>query len=270
MKLDKLSAANQSILESCPSNIVITNKDNVVIQISSELCDLLELDANLIVNKMSVSEHPILGELLNSAKSIEITNNDGTAYKFSHMIFNDADDKLQTHVFTNISTMLDLYNENQRLMEEARQLQLIDSDTSLLTHRALLLVLESQLSQCRRYETVLSVIKLNLNIEPDNPDFKLKAVKISRLLKDQLRWSDMIARSSEQQFTIILPETDQIDALALISKLKQKITLWPDNYPITFAHVEWSKTMSSSDLLESCEKTITQNTIKINEGQDVA
>lgn len=268
MLTDNLSAANQSILESCPSDIVTTNEENRVTQISSGLCHLLGLDAETINNKMLVSDLPVLRELLNSSSSIEIISNDGTPYKFSHSVYKHDD--IHTHVFTNISTMFDLFNENQRLREEALQLQLIDSDTSLLTHRALLLVLESQLSQCRRYETPLSVIKLGINIDPANPALKLKTIKISRLLKEKLRWSDMIARSNENHFTIILPETDQKNALSLIRKLKHNIDCWGDNCTVNFGFVEWRKNMSSSHLLDICEQSLLQSYNKQGAGQDVA
>jgi len=266
MIMDKLSAANHSIFESCPSTIIRVNQNNKIVQISPELCTLLKLEMANVIDHTPAEASPLLAQLLESSETIEITTDNGTPYQFSHTVFEINENDIDTHVFTNISTVLDLYGENERLKEEARQLQLIDPDTSLLTQRALLLVLESQLSQCRRYETSLSVIKLNLEIASDSPDLRLKALKISRLLKDQLRWSDMIARSSDKQFTIILPETDYQDALNLSGKLTQAITQWNDDFIVNIGIVEWSKTMSSSDLLDYCEQEVIQH----KSGQDVA
>jgi diguanylate cyclase (GGDEF)-like protein len=166
--------------------------------------------------------------------------------------------------------MLDLYSENQRLKEEARQLQLIDQDTSLLTKRALLLVLEAQVSRCRRYETPLSVIMMDLNNDGDSAEIKLKLLRLSRLLKDQLRWSDLIARSATKQFTIILPETERTDSASLINKLRDTIDLWGDEYAVNFGLAEWKKGINASDLLMCCEDDMHDRTQSSNNGQDVA
>ena len=267
MMMDSLNVANQSILESCPSDIIRVDQDNTITQISSGLCKLLDVDEKTILHCSSTSTHSLISKLLNSTSSVEIETDNNICYQFSHIYFDNNDDSTRTHVFTNITTVIDLYGENQRLIEEARQLQLIDVDTSLLTHRALLLVLESQLSQCRRYETPLSIIKINLNITNDNAELKLKLLKITHLLKDQLRWSDMISRSATNQFTILLPKTDEYASLLLINKLKATITQWEGDHPINFGIAEWNKNMSASELLDLCENTLNA---QYNNGQDVA
>ncbi|NOY66613.1 MAG: diguanylate cyclase [Gammaproteobacteria bacterium] len=271
MKIDNLTVANQSIFESCPGYIIRVTEDNRIIQISPDLCTLLFINENYTSTDPQVSSHPLVTKLLTSSASVEITTEDNTLYQFSHSFFDNNTDDTRTHIFTNISIVLDLYGENQRLMEEARQLQLIDTDTSLLTQRALLLVMESQLSQCRRYETPLSVIKLNINFDTDCADFKLKLLKITHLLKDQLRWSDMIARSGSKQFTILLPTTDKHSSLQLINKLKQVIGQWHSDYSVSFGISEWNKNMSSSELLDDCEQSLINSiTTSTNNGQDVA
>ena len=270
MMTEELNVANQSILESCPSDIIRINEEDVIVQISSGLCTLLGIDESHIINVPQISRPPLISQLINSTTSVEIKTEDNTLYHFSHTFFDNNDDHSRTHIFTNISTVLGLYGENQRLKEEARQLQLIDADTSLLTHRALLLVLESQISQCRRYETSLSVIKLNLDFDCDVSDFKLKLLKITHLLKDQLRWSDMISRSDKKQFTIILPETDECSSISLINKIQNNINQWEGSHPVSFGFSSWNKNMSSSDLLDACEQSLLQKDNKYNNGQDVA
>jgi len=267
MMMDSLNVANQSILESCPSDIIRVNQDNTIVQISSGLCNLFNIAENEILHCSGNLMPPVINQLLNSTASVEIEIDNNICYQFSHVFFDNNDDHTRTHVFTNITTVIDLYGENQRLIEEARQLQLIDVDTSLLTQRALLLVLESQLSQCRRYESPLSIIKINLNITDDNAELKLKLLKLTHLLKDQLRWSDMISRSATNQFTILLPKTDEYASLLLSNKLKSIIDHWEGDYPVNFGITEWNKNMSASELLDLCENTL--NT-RYNDGQDVA
>ena len=43
---------------------------------------------------------------------------------------------------------------------------------------------------------------------------------IARLLKDQLRWADLIGCSNEQDFILVLPETSAEASLQLIEKLR--------------------------------------------------
>jgi len=271
MIMDKLNVANQSILECCPSDIVQLDSSYNVTRIGEGLCTLMGLNAEQVIGQNGLDIHHHLKKLLESENHTSITTTDGSTYKYNHIVHAGKDGDTGTlHVFTNITYIVDLYNENQRLKEEAKQLQLIDRDTSLLTHRALLLILESQVSQCRRYETPLSIIKLAFEADRDNPDFKHKILKISRLLKEQLRWSDLIARSGEGQFTIILPETEHKSAANLISKLRKMICQWDDNCHVNFGTANWAKGSNSTDLLKECDNNLVKNSGSQTIGQDVA
>lgn len=270
MVMENMSVANQSILESCSSSILRLDETGNITYISDELCQLTGLEQAQLINKSAKNISPVLTQLLQSSGSVDIKSADEAHYHFTHNKINEPDQSGEIHIFTNITTVLDLYSENQRLKEEARQLQLIDQDTSLLTKRALLLILESQVSRCRRYETPLSVIMLDLGIHSDSADMKLKLLKLSRLLKDQLRWSDMIARSADNQFTVILPETERPDSIALINKLKEIINQWDDNDTICFGLSVWKKGINASDILGRCESDLNDNISALKNGQDVA
>jgi len=270
MAVENLSVANQSIMESCSTSILKLDGAGNITYISGELSHLAGLDKDQLLGTPAESASPVLMQLLHSEDSVDITSADGRNYHFNHTRIHETNHSDVTHIFTNITTVVDLYNENQRLKEEARQLQLIDQDTSLLTKRALLLILEAQVSRCRRYETPLSVMMLDFEIQGDSSDVKLKLLKLSRLLKDQLRWSDMIARSADNQFTVILPETERDDTNSLINKLKEIIKQWNDNDSIHFGQSEWKKGINASDILGQCEKDLGDNINTTKNGQDVA
>jgi len=270
MATDIVNVANQSILESCTSSLLRLNTDGSILSISQDLCQIAGIDPDKTNGKTAATLSPILEQLLSSEENAEITAMDGHQYHFTHSLISDPQRAETLHVFTNISTMVDLYGENQRLKEEAKQLQLIDQDTSLLTKRALLLILEAQVSRCRRYETPLSIIMLDINYASDNTDIKLKLLKISRMLKDQLRWSDMISRSADNQFTIILPETEHQACISLVNKLKDTIKQWNENFSVCFGLTEWEKGVNASDLLSRCEVNLKEKVNSVENGQDVA
>ena len=270
MATDNVNVANQSILESCSSSLLRLDADGSILSISHDLCQIAGIDPEKASGETAATLGPILDQLLKSESNAEITSTDGHLYHFTHTTMSDRQRSETLHVFTNISTVVDLHRENQRLQEEAKQLQLIDQDTSLLTKRALLLILEAQVSRCRRYETPLSIIMLDMNYDTDSTDLKLKLLKISRMLKDQLRWSDMISRSADNQFTIILPETEHQACISLVNKLKDTIKQWNESFSVSFGLTEWEKGVNASDLLSRCEVNLKEKINNAEKGQDVA
>lgn len=268
--METVNVANQSILESCTSSLLRLDKSGNITAISPELCHIISLPAEDCLGQAVTDLNPVLTQLLQASGHAAITTDAGQQYYFSHTQLNDDQNDDAVHVFTNITTVLDLYRENQRLQAEAQQLQLVDQDTSLLTKRALLLILEAQVSRCRRYETPLSIIMLNITEQNEQTDMKLKLLKISRMLKDQLRWSDMISRSADNQFTIILPETEHPACISLVKKLKDTIAQWQESFTVCFGLAEWEKGVNASDLLSRCESNLKEKDCSTNSDQVVA
>ena len=252
MDTEPQAAANQSIYESCTTDFIKLDAEGCVISISQPLCQLINSTVEQVVGSHARESGTHLDTLLNSNELATINADNGSQYRFNHTSLPDISDNSCLHIFTNISTIHDLYSENQRLKEEARQLQLIDPDTSLLTQRALLLVLESQVARSRRYNTPLSVLILKLNTESSTHTHKINMLKLSRILKDQLRWSDMIARSNESSFTIVLPETDQNAAQNLVEKLQSVLNLTNTNLAVLSGIATWDRNISSVELLDHC------------------
>lgn len=270
MSIETVKVANQSIPDSCPSSLLRLDASGNILAISAELCKVINIDADKCKGKSAKKLSPVLEHLLQSTENTEVTAADGQRYYFNHKLLTDKQDTESLHVFTNISILADLHRENQRLKEEAQQLQLVDQDTSLLTKRALLLILEAQVSRCRRYETPLSIIMLDINNISEQADMKSKLLKISRMLKDQLRWSDMISRSADNQFTIILPETEHQACISLVNKLKDTIKQWNEDFTVCFGLTEWEKGVNASDLLSRCEINLKEKLTSDHSGQDVA
>ncbi len=130
-------------------------------------------------------------------------------------------DQARARLYIDVSRQAELESQEKKLKDDLRQNSLTDPATGLLNQRGLLLALEPQVARSRRYNNPMSVIMMALS------DFanaeKCSHLEVARLLKDQLRWADLIGRSPGGEFLLILPETSPEAAAALADKLTRLI-----------------------------------------------
>jgi diguanylate cyclase (GGDEF)-like protein len=126
-------------------------------------------------------------------------------------------DHAQARLFLDISRQVSLEQAHSRLNEELKQHVLTDHNTGLLNERGIMLALEPQVARSRRYNSTMSVVVLDAHCTTDSSGAH---PHIARLLKDQLRWADLIGCSSEQEFILVLPETGSDASMQLIEKLR--------------------------------------------------
>jgi diguanylate cyclase (GGDEF)-like protein len=146
--------------------------------------------------------------------------------------------------------------ENEHLQAELQAQALHDPLTGLLNRRGLLVALEPQVSRSRRYNSPLSVVIMDVYAANAADDLLLR---ISQLLKDQLRWADMIGCSENREFIMVLPETRREDALTLTEKLNELMAReFPEPAPVWAAYgvVEWQKTDNTGTLLRRAQTAL--------------
>lgn len=140
----------------------------------------------------------------------------------------------------------------EHLSHQLREQSLNDALTGLPNRRALILALEPQVSRCRRYHSQLSVVLMGID-SAGNRENSLQHMAVSRLLKDQLRWADLIGCGEEGEFILVLPETGEEDALRLVQKLSSQLAQLPnaDGTPISasFGVTAWRKSDDANALL---------------------
>lgn len=128
------------------------------------------------------------------------------------------------HLYQDVTDYHLLLLESERLRDDLALHATRDPLTSLPNRRALLQGLESQVSRTRRYGNPLSVMVLKLEglatlrLEGENT-VEHAVVTTAQLLKDQMRWVDMIGRLEEDEFLLILPETTEDAGWILRDKL---------------------------------------------------
>jgi diguanylate cyclase (GGDEF)-like protein len=150
----------------------------------------------------------------------------------------------------------------EQLSHQLREQSLNDAVTGLPNRRALMLALEPQVSRCRRYLGQMSVVLMGLD-SAGSADNNLQRLAISRLLKDQLRWADLIGCGEAGEFIMILPETGEEDALKLVQKLSVQVAQLPGadgaSISASFGVTAWRKNDDANALLRRASLALAEN-----------
>ncbi|MBU0925174.1 DUF4154 domain-containing protein [bacterium] len=110
-----------------------------------------------------------------------------------------------------------------------KKLSQIDSLSGLYNRRFINQKLEEEILKFKRYKTLFSILlidvdyfkKINDNYGHDKGDFVIK--KISSLIQQNTRNTDINARWGGEEFLILAPNSDSIGALKLANNLKELI-----------------------------------------------
>ena len=160
--------------------------------------------------------------------------------------------------------------ENERLRTELAAQALYDPITGLLNRRGLMVALEPQVSRSRRYNSPLSLVIMDVYGVGAESEF---LVRVSQILKDQLRWADMVGCTEDREFIMVLPETRRDDALSLTEKLTERLAREiPESTGAwaTYGVVEWQKTDNSATLLRRAQAALAQARTRRDAGAAVA
>ncbi len=149
---------------------------------------------------------------------------EGSAGEYCHLrvltVCLDQGEAVQARVYVDISSQIALEHAHEKLNEELRQNILTDRLTGLLNQRGIMLALEPQVARSRRYNNPMAVIMMEIS---GGADYDGLLVDTARLLKDQLRWADLIGCSDRHEFILVLPETTPEAAVGLADKLTRRI-----------------------------------------------
>ncbi len=146
-----------------------------------------------------------------------------------------------------------LRRERDALAEQLQQHSTIDPVSGLLNQQAVNRGLDPLVSRSRRYDNPLSVVTMSLTNLPLLRDEQGDSVAdevlltVSRLLRDQIRWADLIGRLDNGDFIFVLPETGQSAAESLAGKISRQlressIEALNDLHPVgSFGVADWRK-----------------------------
>ena len=134
----------------------------------------------------------------------------------------------------------------QQKLESANELlyhqTLTDALTGIMNRRAFDFRLQEEMERALRYETSLSLVMVDVDaFKPYNDEFGHPAgdevlKKLARVLENNSRQSDVVARFGGEEFVIILPTTDRESAFILAERFRRAIegTEWKHR-PVTIS-----------------------------------
>lgn len=212
-----------SIVEHCPFPLLVLDKEGKSIGCNpaferlvgkAQAVDLIGRGYSDLVN------HP-LRMLFSGENSVCWTDRNDRQHQFEIHTYELTEQGLcQVRMYIDISRQVELERAGEALSEELKQHVLTDDVTGLLNKRGVVLALEPQVARSRRYNSPISVIMLEVSSDVRHDSARLH---IARLLKDQLRWADLIGCTENHEFILVLPETTPEASLRLADKLKQKL-----------------------------------------------
>jgi diguanylate cyclase (GGDEF)-like protein len=168
---------------------------------------------------------------------------------------------MKVRLYTDISRQVELEQLRNSLDEQLSQSILTDRITGLLNQRGVMLALEPQVARSRRYNSPMAIIMMDLSGGAD--DERLR-VQVAGLLKDQLRWADLVGCSEQREFILVLPETTGEAALRLAEKLTRRVEEMADrdngsgSVNTCYGVTDWRRSDSAATLLGRAAQALSQ------------
>ena len=127
----------------------------------------------------------------------------------------------------------------RRIYSDLHDPERIDPVTGLFKKAAVRQELTAQVSRSRRYNNPLSIIMLRIALQDEEQPVvaeleRQRALRnISRMLRDKLRWVDIVGCWGKSEFLLVLPETPAEPATNLAKKIRGYIErLKPVHEPV--------------------------------------
>ncbi len=217
----------QNGLNKAPVGIIMMDKHGNIQWHNNALEQMLDVPAKQLTGKSTADLPKELGSVLSSPPET-IMLQQGDVQRWLHCHSEDHADGSRIQFYLDITTEQRLRLERDRLEEDLQQLTTRDPITGLPNRRALLQGLEPLISRSRRYGNPLSLIKLHVELSDKNIEhltqYQEEAwLNVGHLLKEQMRWADIIGRYDGADFLLILPETPSDATEILASKICELI-----------------------------------------------
>lgn len=221
------------ILENLPWAMLVTDKNGKIRWCNEALSQLLKVPTtDLIDQEITEMEKHHLKPLQDQPEVFFIMGKESAEPEFwlqKHLI-SLPDDDASAIAYSDITQLTIEQSRSAEMQRKLDELSTVDPVSGLLNRRAMLQNLEPLVSRSRRYGNPLSVIAMDiLNLEAiaqqNGETAVTHAVKqVSFMLKDTLRWADLVSRIEENRFIFILPETDKESAVHLTNKINNQIS----------------------------------------------
>lgn len=225
------SAIAAEALANAPIGMLILDQQGCITWLNQALETLLDIETDRLLGHNAATAEPSWRSLLFTPEQTQLL--EATATRPARWLQTRRVTLKETactlHCYADITDLQNALEDRARLSEELAQHTTRDTVTGLPNRQALLQGLDPLVSRSRRYQNPLSVIRLridnlaDIDAEHSNGNGDRALTAIAQMLKDQMRWADLIGRFDKDEFLLVLPETDVEAATQLLEKLRQRL-----------------------------------------------
>lgn len=214
----------RALLDQFPAGVALTDNEDRVIWLNDAFADMIDVSAAATIG-LSIGNLP-LPTLQKHRQGDEYPQNEDyeIAVKDRLVVISQPFKTKQVH-----GRILMLVDRGHALVSFINAISNGNvsavNDNGMLTNAALRHRLEIEISRSRRYMNPLSCIIIRFNERIKDRHVSLVDVQqeTAGMLKSQLRWVDVLGVWDNSALVIVLPETNEIAATILSSKLQLKI-----------------------------------------------
>tara|TARA_Y100000310_G_C20704311_1_gene833479 strand:- start:7385 stop:8194 length:810 start_codon:yes stop_codon:yes gene_type:complete len=190
---------------------------------------------NTGINIGSDSVHDWLKEIKKNQRNLQenefvLSSTDGDVFKLYRVKVSSGEHiVIGTKITELIETQKQLKGTLKKLDELAKTCEL----TGLPNRRHILECLEKEFYRAKRYSSMFAVIIADIDhFKKVNDTYGHSVgdetiIHFSKLVKDNLRETDMVGRIGGEEFVIVLPNTDQVNATILANRIRESVANCP-------------------------------------------
>jgi diguanylate cyclase (GGDEF)-like protein len=214
---------SEELLQHLPVGVLVVVDDSRVEWCNPRLCEYLGISREQVQALRPQSTNPAhLSALFEDTEILHVAAVAGHQEYYLKCEAVALSDNRKLKYYTDVT-------DKVRVEGELDRLRLSDELTGLPNLAGLLRALDPMVSRCRRYESPLSIAILQLNNLDElagqygsvNSDRLILC--ISRFMREETRWADMLGRVDQVSFIFVLQETMYEDAEKLTAKIKAKM-----------------------------------------------
>lgn len=260
--LNSIQAAH--VLQSAPIGIVVLDAERTVTWANTLAHVFIGLEDGALMNKNFNQLTSSLMQRVVGQEGIYYVAPDGKRPERWLQCRDQEVDQGAAKYFTDVTELRRVQAQQERIAGQLQELATIDPSTGLFTARALMQNLDPLVSRSRRYNNPLSVVVMSVTGSSAGAVSAPLLLAVGYMLKDQMRWADIISRTGTNEFVMVLPETAGDQTQKLIDKIKTYLANLPApdaagktlSVNARFGVASWQKGDDAQQLLQRAQKEI--------------
>lgn len=211
----------EHILNTCPVGTILFNDSGQLVWANQTMARLLGTTPD-VLHQMTSGD--IQGRFVPAGDdTFRLDENSERFFRINSEEISRQEKRYQVWYVADVSEIEAIRQANQGLKKRVNEFAMLDPDTGLLTFPALLQNLDLLVTRSRRYGNPLSLLKIDVQCADPGLPREALLTAVGHMLKDQMRWADLISRGDDGRFLVIMPETP-VDAVdSLLAKIRQNL-----------------------------------------------